>query len=90
VLKVETDIITSIKASLTGRAMLQVIMYVEIFKTGVNIFIHDVKISELVLAHASYELPIYFLWIKVSSLIHTLSAAHLKGKMSNLPIMSFI
>ena len=38
--------------------MLPVIMYVEIFKTGVNIFIHDVKMSELVLAHASYELPL--------------------------------
>ena len=60
VLKFETDIITSITASLTGRAMLLVIMYVEIFKTGVDIFIHDVKRSELVLAHASYELPLYF------------------------------
>ena len=35
ILKVETDIITSITASLTGRAVRLVIMYVEIFKTGI-------------------------------------------------------
>jgi hypothetical protein len=36
VLKVETDIIVSIAASLTGRAVILVIMYVEIFKTGIH------------------------------------------------------
>ena len=40
VLKVETDIIPSIAASPTGQA---VIMYVEIFKTAVIVFIGDVK-----------------------------------------------
>ena len=39
VLKVETDIIASIAASLTGRA---VMMYVEIFKTDVIVFIGDI------------------------------------------------
>jgi len=39
VLKVETDINASIAASLTGQAG---IMYVEIFKTGVIVFIGDV------------------------------------------------
>ena len=43
VLKVETDIIASIEASLTGRAVILVIMYVEIFKIGIIVFICDVK-----------------------------------------------
>ena len=42
VLKVETDIIASISASLTGRAVILVIMYVEIFRTGVIVFIGNV------------------------------------------------
>jgi len=32
-----------IAASLTGRAVILVIMYVKIFKTGVIVFINDVK-----------------------------------------------
>ena len=40
VLKAKTDIIASIAASPTGRA---VIMYVKIFKNDVNVFIGDVK-----------------------------------------------
>jgi hypothetical protein len=42
VLKVETDIITSITTSPTGRAVILVIMYVKIFKTGVIVFNSDV------------------------------------------------
>jgi len=38
VIKVETDIITSITVSLIGRAVILVIMYVETFKTDVNCF----------------------------------------------------
>ena len=45
VLKVETDIITSIAASPTGWAVKLVIMYVAIFKTGVIVFIGEVKMS---------------------------------------------
>jgi hypothetical protein len=41
-MKVETDIITNITVSLIGRAVLLVIMYVEIFKTDVIIFIGNV------------------------------------------------
>ena len=41
VLKVETDIIASITASQTGRAVKLVIMYVNIFKTGIIVFISD-------------------------------------------------
>ena len=47
VLKIETDIITSITTSLIGRAVILVIMYVEIFKICIIIFIdnkrHNVK-----------------------------------------------
>ena len=43
VLNVETDIITSMAASLTGGAMILVIMYVDIFKTGIIVFISDVN-----------------------------------------------
>ena len=82
VLKVETDIITSIAASLTGWAVKLVIMYVAIFKTGVIVFIGKVKMS--------LWTDLIFLWIKVSSVIQTLSAAHIKGKMSNLPIKYLI
>ena len=41
-MKVETDIITNITVSLIGRAVLLVIMYAEIFKTDVIIFIGNV------------------------------------------------
>jgi len=43
VIKVGTDIISSITASLIGRAVILVIMYVKIFKTDVIVFIGDVK-----------------------------------------------
>jgi hypothetical protein len=52
VLKVETDIITCITASPTGRAVL---IYVKIFKT-LLLFLSVKSISESVLAHDSYEL----------------------------------
>ena len=42
VIKVETDIITSITASPTGRAMIQVIMYVETHQADVIVFIGDI------------------------------------------------
>jgi hypothetical protein len=94
VLKVETDIFS---ASLTGRTVMLVIMYVKIFKTGVIVFIGEVKIcftshwpiifNIRVNSYACELLTdLILLWIKVSSVILTLSAAHIKGKMSNLPI----
>jgi len=42
-LKIKTNIIAGIAASLTGRAVILVIMYVENFKTGVIGFIGDIK-----------------------------------------------
>jgi len=43
VLKVETDIITSITASLTGGAWILVIMYLKIFKTDFIILFIGIK-----------------------------------------------
>jgi len=43
VLKVETDIIVSIAACPTGRAVIIVITYVKTFKIGVVVFIDEVK-----------------------------------------------
>ena len=42
-MKVETDIIAIITASLIERAVILMIMYVEVFKTGVIVFIGDFK-----------------------------------------------
>jgi hypothetical protein len=100
-LKVETDIITSITASPTGWAMILVIMYVEIFKTGVIVFICDIKICltshwpiifNIRVRSCTWELQpdLILLQIKASSVNQTLSAAHIKRKMSNLPIFSSI
>ena len=47
VLKVRTDIIASIAASPTERAVIPVIMYVKIFKTGIIFFIGDIKICSM-------------------------------------------
>jgi hypothetical protein len=96
VLKVETDIISSIAASPIGWAMILLIIYVKIFKTGVIVFISDVKIclsSHLPIIFKISQFlrmrvtnrAIFFLWIKVSLVIQTLSAVHIKRKMSNLP-----
>ena len=46
VLKISTYIITSIAASPTGRAMILVIKYVEIFKTGVIVFVGDITLTD--------------------------------------------
>jgi hypothetical protein len=40
-MKIETDIITRITASLIGKAVILVIMYVEIFQTDVIVFISN-------------------------------------------------
>ena len=94
-------IITSIAASLTERAVILMIMYVKIFKTGILVFIGDVKmcltshwhiIFNIRVSSSPCELrtDIIFLWIKVSSVIRTLSAALIKWKMSNLQMMKMI
>ena len=97
VLKVETDIITSIVASPKGQTVILVIMYVEIFKTGIIVYIGDVKMCltshYLIIFNISQFLHMRvtnrpnILLIKVRSVIQTFSAAHIKGKMSKLPMI---
>ena len=94
VLKVETDIITSITASLTGLAVLLVIMYVEIFKTGVIVFIVDVTLTD----NFQYQSHLFHMQVTKWPNIFVdqgpsaefsdkdFITVHIKGKMSNLPI----
>ena len=64
-------------------------IYVEIFKTDITVFICDVtqndkfQYQESVLAQCELRTDVMFLWIKVSSVIQTLSAPHIKGKIFN-------
>jgi hypothetical protein len=72
-----------------------VIMYVDIFETSVIVFISDVKMclitqTDIFQYRSQLRTDLIFLWIKVSSVIQTISAAHINpGKMSNLQINSF-
>ena len=62
-------------------------MSVDTFKTDVILFIGDVIMclaSDWLIRELQTDL--IFLWIKVSSVIQTLSSAHIKRKMSSLPI----
>ena len=45
VVKVETDLITFIAANVRGRAVILVIMFVEIFKTEVIVFICNIMMN---------------------------------------------
>ena len=45
VVKVETDLITFIAAKVRGRAVILVIMFVEIFKTEVIVFICNIMMN---------------------------------------------
>ena len=88
ILKVETDIIVNISASSIGRAGIFVIMSVKALSTDLIVFIGDVIMcftSDCMINLHIRTDPI-FLWINVSSVIQTLSVAHIKGKISNLPI----
>ena len=76
-MKVETDIITSITASPTGRSMILVAMFVESSKTDVIVFI-----GNAIMASTSHW-PITFR-IRVSSLIVNISLVDIKGKMYKL------
>ena len=99
VLKVRTDIIASIAASPTERAVIPVIMYVKIFKTGIIFFIGDIKICSMSSWPIIFNIKVsswacelwpdlIFFCMKVSSMIQTLSGAHIKGKMLHFLINS--
>jgi len=79
VMKVKTDIIVSIAAVQTERAVILVIMYVETFKTDVIDLISSVMICMM-----SHWLIIFS--IMVSPLILKISQDKIKGKMYKLPI----
>ena len=70
-------------------------MYVKIFKTGIIVFMGDVQMCLMTQTdnfqyRSQLRTDLTFLWIKVSSVIQTISAAHINpGKMSNLQINSF-
>jgi hypothetical protein len=87
ILKVETDIISDISASLIWRAGVFVIMSVKVLGTDVILFIGDVIICFMSDWPINLRMRVTN-WpnIKVSSVVQTLSAAHIKGKMSNLLI----
>ena len=94
ILKVQTDIIANFSASQIGRARIFVIMSVEAFRTDVIVFISDVIMCFMsdwpITCACELRSDLIFLWIKVSSVIQTLSAVPIKGKMSNCPIIYII
>jgi hypothetical protein len=73
-MKVEIDIITSIETSLIARAVILVIVFVDIFTTDVIVFI----------GYVIMHWPI-ILSIRVIPLMLTTSLGELKWKMSKLP-----
>ena len=79
VMKVETNIITSIRASLKGQTLILMIIYVETFNTNYIVFIDNAIMC------LTSHWPIISS-IRVSSLILTISLCEIKEKMSKLLI----
>ena len=75
----------------TRRAVILMIMYVEMFKTGVIVFVSAVKMCLMLVILTECQIQTYliFLWTKVSSVIQILSAAHIKRDMSRLSIIGY-
>jgi hypothetical protein len=82
-MKVETDIITSITVSPLGCDVILVIMYVKIFKTNVIVFI-----GYFIMRLTSHWLIIFSIW--VSSQLLAISLNEITGKMSKLLINDFL
>ena len=82
-MKVETNIITSIWASLIGRTVILVIMYVKTFKADIIVYISDV-----IMCLSSHWL--IFFSIRVSLLRLAMSLAEIKRKISMLLIVMYI
>ena len=80
ILKVETDIITSIHESPIGRAVILVIMYAETFKTGVIAFI---SYTDITMCSRSLTDRIISS-IRICSLILKILLDEIKGEMSKL------
>jgi hypothetical protein len=60
VLKEETSIIASISASLIGRVVMLLIMYVAIFKTGIIVFICIKRHIMIMLHHTDRYFPLLY------------------------------
>lgn len=80
ILKVETDIITSIHESPIGRAMILLIMYAETFKTGVIAFI---SYTDITMCSRSLTDRIISS-IRICSLILKILLDAIKGEMAKL------
>lgn len=81
-LKVETDIIVSMAASLIGCAVIPVLSYVKTFKLDVIVFIGNMIIC--LTSHWAITFS-----IMVSPLILKISFCDIKGKMYKLPIIPY-
>jgi hypothetical protein len=105
VMKVETDIITSIAASPIGWNVILVLVYVETFITNVIVFVSNIIILVLVYVETFITNVIVFVgniimclmshWqiifsITVSWLILTISLGEIKGKMSKISINNWL
>jgi len=76
----QTFSLTSITASLKGRAVILMIMYVKTFETDVIVVIGNITMS--LMAHC-----LIISSIRVNSVILTISLGEIKGKMSKIPII---
>ena len=83
VMKVETDIITSIAASPIGWNVILVLVYVETFITNVIVFV-----GNIIMCLMSHWQIIFS--ITVSWLILTISLGEIKGKMSKISINNWL
>jgi hypothetical protein len=84
ILKVETDIITNISVNPIGQVCDNICRGLQNWRYQWCHNVFYVRLSDK-LMHLLWT-DLIFLWIKVSSVIQTLSAAHIKGKLSNLSI----
>jgi len=87
ILKVETDIITNISLNPIGHVCDNICWGLQNWCYCFYRWRHNVLYVRLTdkLTHLLWT-DLLFLWFKVSSVIQTLSAAHIKGKLSNLSI----
>ena len=77
VMKVETDVIASITASMIGRAAILVMMYVEIYNIYFIVFIGYVTLTDSL----QYQSQFIYLMIRLNEI---------KGKISKLLIKSYL
>ena len=91
VLKVETNIILSIVRSCFDVILTDNFQFIDADNITRWVQRKNVQITDNMM-YSDFEplTDLIFLWIKVSSVIQILWVPHIKGKMSNLPIIWFI